>query len=548
MAERRINDAGEKIGGARKDFRRDPLTVKSLDSMTPAEQYEYIQKENIWPIPDWQELIDGGMPVHVAALIKIVRDRVPVRPPKDTELGRHSYIVMLGGVRDRLMACRSVEEVQDVYSLVVDQDLDWRNHRNDPATREMLFSLYKGEKASFYISYKELNKAQAMVAEGWPATKKKAVRKDAGADEAPKPVEPKRPHLAKLQRTGMPDHRQGRDISPEEFLQTFGFRGVEFGEWLPDGERQEVLNRAYDSLHDLAEIMGVPPLAISLDGTLAVAFGARGTGRAAAHYEPGRKVFNLTRLNGAGSLAHEYAHALDNRFGEMLIHDVNRSKARGVTGWDTWQKDLHHHLNKAVGEQADVWHDLIESLRFTALEKAEKLAMKEKQIADCEENIANQLKKIEDYFARTPEDKRPKKFLKDIETWKLQAFRQLEAHKLGHEKLLKMPEYADFGKKTTAFFNNATALNGKSRDYWTQPTEMFARSFESYIFDQLAQRGARSDYLVHSVEEDRFSGPEYKGNPYPSGEERARINAQMERMIEVMRPELEPTPCPTLVF
>ena len=30
-----------------------------------------------------------------------------------------------------------------------------------------------------------------------------------------------------------------------------------------------------------------------------------------AHYEPARNVINLTRLKGAGSLAHEWGHALD---------------------------------------------------------------------------------------------------------------------------------------------------------------------------------------------------------------------------------------------
>lgn len=44
---------------------------------------------------------------------------------------------------------------------------------------------------------------------------------------------------------------------------------------------------------------------------LAIAFGSRGVANASAHYEPGRKVINLTKLKGAGSLAHELGHAID---------------------------------------------------------------------------------------------------------------------------------------------------------------------------------------------------------------------------------------------
>jgi hypothetical protein len=43
-----------------------------------------------------------------------------------------------------------------------------------------------------------------------------------------------------------------------------------------------------------------------------MAFGARGKARALAHYEPANKVINMTKYGGAGSLAHEWGHALDN--------------------------------------------------------------------------------------------------------------------------------------------------------------------------------------------------------------------------------------------
>lgn len=118
------------------------------------------------------------------------------------------------------------------------------------------------------------------------------------------------------------DYRLGQDVTPEKFAAEFGFRGVQFGNYVEQSRRPRDLNNAYDALLDLANIIGVPPRAISLNGTLGLAFGARGKGGknpAAAHFERGEVVINLTKVNGFGSLGHEWFHAMDNYF----------SKARG---------------------------------------------------------------------------------------------------------------------------------------------------------------------------------------------------------------------------
>jgi hypothetical protein len=59
-----------------------------------------------------------------------------------------------------------------------------------------------------------------------------------------------------------------------------------------------------------------------------------------------------------------------------------------------------------------------------------------------------------------------------------------------------------YGKVETSFYKAAQTLSGPTGDYWRRPTEMFARSFESYVFDRLE---GQSDYLVHGVEEDKFT-------------------------------------------
>ena len=108
------------------------------------------------------------------------------------------------------------------------------------------------------------------------------------------------------------DWRGGQDMTPEACGEVFPFRGVEFGNWVNQLERAACLNECADALNDLAGVIGIRPEAVSLGGSLAWAFGSRGVGKALAHYEPARRVVNLTKKKGNGCVAHEWFHALDN--------------------------------------------------------------------------------------------------------------------------------------------------------------------------------------------------------------------------------------------
>lgn len=125
-----------------------------------------------------------------------------------------------------------------------------------------------------------------------------------------------------------PDYRNGRDVTPQNFLDTFGVRAVEFGNWVPQAERQLYLNKSYDAIMDLCMVVGISPKAFSLGGRLALAFGSRGKSRALAHYEPLKEVINLTRMKGAGSLAHEWFHALDNYLSRQVNGNVGSMTTR----------------------------------------------------------------------------------------------------------------------------------------------------------------------------------------------------------------------------
>ncbi len=107
------------------------------------------------------------------------------------------------------------------------------------------------------------------------------------------------------------DYRQGESITPEKFATAFPFRGVEFGNWLTQADRVIRLNETFDALHDLCSLCGLSADAATLKSWLAMAFGSRGIPGAAAHFEHDHRVINLTKEHGAGSLAHEWFHALD---------------------------------------------------------------------------------------------------------------------------------------------------------------------------------------------------------------------------------------------
>lgn len=124
-----------------------------------------------------------------------------------------------------------------------------------------------------------------------------------------------------LERTGGVWRPLDKHVTGDELIKRYGIRAGEFGNWTNNNERQTSLDYAYDAFADLAYALDIDEKSVSLQGlslgSLAIAFGARGRGDAVAHYEPLREVINLTKLRGAGSLGHEWAHALDHLIGQF---------------------------------------------------------------------------------------------------------------------------------------------------------------------------------------------------------------------------------------
>ncbi len=168
----------------------------------------------------------------------------------------------------------------------------------------------------FYGSQSEVIIAKCELIDSLIAAKKEKTKRK-------KKLVPKQ--LEHLEREGT-DHRHSHNITGDDFLNAFKIRGGEFGNYTNDKDRQTNLNMAYEAFCDLAEALEISREDIGLPGletgALGIAFGARGHGNALAHYEPEREVINLTKLRGAGSLAHEWGHAFDDFLGKITDSHV----------------------------------------------------------------------------------------------------------------------------------------------------------------------------------------------------------------------------------
>lgn len=107
-------------------------------------------------------------------------------------------------------------------------------------------------------------------------------------------------------------------VSEQFLLQDFGFRAVEYGNYVRDAEGTEHLRHCIAALTDLCDVLNLSPRRANEAGGLAIGFGSRGQGgRAVATYHPSERIINLTKSRGDGSLAHEWLHYFDNL---LMVH------------------------------------------------------------------------------------------------------------------------------------------------------------------------------------------------------------------------------------
>lgn len=243
-----------------------------------------------------------------------------------------------------------------------------------------------------------------------------------------------------------------------DLLDTFGFRGVEFGKWVSQPERQQFVDTAFDAFQDLTQLLGMPPPFASLNGKLGLAYGSRGQGlsKAAAHFEPEKWILHFTKESGAGSVCHEFGHAIDAWVAERLWGKSSRRPrfASGHAGW---------------GGPQD--------------------ASSESQAA-----------------------------------YALKRWRELTDPFCTHLSWVHVSTRMDHGRKTA---------------YWSDPCEMFARAFEVLVMDSLKAKGRHNDMLVHGISDADGQALSAAGKrfPYPMGGERHTTCEAVAAVVRAYRNE-----------
>lgn len=367
-------------------------------------------------------------------------------------------------------------------------------------------------------------------------------------------------------RNAVERRENNKDVTSDEVREAFGFKGVNFGNWVKQSERQDFLNIAYDSLLDLAEIINVPAKAISLNGNLGLAFGAQGHGgRAAAHYLPAYKEINLTRMSGSGSLAHEWWHAVDNYFADMA-HNENYSGKFALELKESGK------LRPEVFEAFDNLSKQIKTAPFTEEELQKR---KDAIVARCERNIkyyadtvkntfknvngvdefVDKLVKNKDKYIKMSDEDMHNLVWKDfakliperrqtIENMSKLTWLTGEIQRIGkaEEIAMKTPQKSKYLQAAERLNSIDTGMGG---GYWTEDTELGARAFASYILDKLEKQSVKNEFLTRKdggildLEAWSKSGESVESAIVPTypadSAERERIFSAFDKLFETIK-------------
>ena len=349
--------------------------------------------------------------------------------------------------------------------------------------------------------------------------------------------------IGAVERKGLAKIASGAD--GQAIIKDFNFRGVEYGNWASNNERQWHTEMAHASLKDLAMVLGIEDSDLAINGRLALAFGARGSGgknAGVAHYEPSKRVINLTKFQGNGSLAHEYGHFLDHAV--SMAYNPGRGKTEFVsTG--KGEKNVPPEIVSAFRE-------VMSTIKTIPAETRRERREKRAQILPELNSITQQMNETplevrQAYFRGwgRPEADKPKTVMIDNPPpggWK-------DSDKVPQKERDPLPAgvtedqartFGDLSRRREELriqYNLATSMDTEfykaaqsHGSYWASDVELFARSFESFIESKLTENGQRSSYLVDGT----LGGS--SGVYLPHGHEhRTRINSAIGKLLKVLR-------------
>lgn len=386
----KIDDVGEYI----------PYARKHLEEHSGFKQQGGVSLKSLWPEPDWVDWVEEGVDVGAVASMAMIYGGLSTCPIAGVlegevtdEMWREGYIEAIAALRkvfEGIWLDRHIKEIERRFA--IELGLDYETVTQLPFSITYKFYALRRTKGRRFKGPASLSQRSAMMAKwlpklGWPEssgaitvskfpmkftdglwrichftsssitlanketylTDEEAlvdIRAIIGRETTPEVSRiPVKPGGAKTDRQG-PEQRSGQDMSAEQLMDDFGFRGIQFGASIGQKERQRWVNAVYDAIADMADLLSIDRTWIGGQKIQALAIGARGIGGTRAHYEPELKVTNLTRARGAGSFAHEWGHGIDNILCEM-VYGTNRMFSKLVhQGWEV--EPVHRALWNAM--------------------------------------------------------------------------------------------------------------------------------------------------------------------------------------------------------
>lgn len=436
--------------------------------------------------------------------------------------------------------------------------------------------------------------------EGWKYLEERGREKNEGRKQKAKATAKKRkPGVSVTQSVAGEVERRGHtvdvpDANPDRARSTFNLKEIDFGQkgWMSQADREYHVKALEGALHDFSETLKLDPHTLSLGGRIGIAMGARGRGKASAHFESSTKAINITRFRGNGTLAHEWGHALDNIMAEHFNEGSDKKEERFLSespGNQKWPPEIrtaieavHEALTKHPDpEEAKTQHrrqlEHLAGQRDSLVKQNNDLVQEHRALSgkikpeNVEASVEGKRKRIAEYKSEIAE---------------IDAFQESRGGKLGGEKethRATLKYWSEKEEKRVAGLesgelvatdadnvrmgaikekiedlrlpiNRATAEHKSLRsldplasnylrssrslgEYWRRPREMFARAFEGFVQDAVENHGRRNSYLVDGTRnayqiQKTEGGPVIE--PWPQGKERKRINEAMGNLLKVL--------------
>ena len=307
----------------------------------------------------------------------------------------------------------------------------------------------------------------------------------------------------------------------------FGFKYIARPETNSYDANQALLD-AYRNLQWMTHSLGLPYSAIGLENSLGLALPGRQWGGYLAAFIQSKAGPAAQTMSDVGrvpapviimpkrsnSFAHEWGHALDYH----IVEKFGADDGRGITGRirSNLKADERVWLENAPKNVQEAMGDLMNAMFFENAELSYK-------IMDVEQKLA----KTRAYEAKT--GKTTKKAA-DLE-----------------EQLRKLREGSTRTKVSPSVYRKEAAeyaVKAQSDpNYWTRPTEMFARAFEAYVAKQVTENGGNTEFITksdeaYSMTRDQVEGADIRlALTYPNDTDRNNIFLAMDRLMQELQAE-----------